>query len=149
MERSDASAVADRRADAASDGALGREDRLELLRYMLLMRASEERALTLYKQGKVPGSFYDGCGQEAISVGAAWALEPEDRLCILHRDLGAHFVRGVTPGPLPRQLHGPRRRRHRGQGREHALRRPRARLRRAWSRCCPTWRSSRAAWRWR
>jgi TPP-dependent pyruvate/acetoin dehydrogenase alpha subunit len=76
---------------------LTREDRARLLRYMLLMRASEERALTLYKQGKMPGSFYDGCGQEAISVGAAYVLGPRDRMCILHRDLGAHFVRGVTP----------------------------------------------------
>src|SRR4029453_2815353 len=76
---------------------LTREDRLGLLRYMLLMRVSEERALTLYKQGKVPGSFYDGRGQEAISVGASYVLGPRDRMCILHRDLGAHFVRGVTP----------------------------------------------------
>src|SRR6202007_2371061 len=36
-------------------------------------------------------------GEEAISVGAAFSLAPEDRLCILHRDLGAHLVRGVTP----------------------------------------------------
>ena len=76
---------------------LRHEDRMRLLRYMLMMRLAEERALTLYKQGKVPGSFYDGCGQEAIGVGAAYAMAPEDRLCILHRDLGAHFVRGVTP----------------------------------------------------
>jgi TPP-dependent pyruvate/acetoin dehydrogenase alpha subunit len=76
---------------------LTRGDRGALLRYMLLMRVSEERALTLYKQGKVPGSFYDGCGQEAISVGASYVLGPRDRMCILHRDLGAHFVRGVTP----------------------------------------------------
>jgi TPP-dependent pyruvate/acetoin dehydrogenase alpha subunit len=76
---------------------LTRGDRENLLRYMLLMRLSEERGLTLYKQGKVPGSFYDGCGQEAISVGASFVLGPRDRTCILHRDLGAHFVRGVTP----------------------------------------------------
>jgi TPP-dependent pyruvate/acetoin dehydrogenase alpha subunit len=76
---------------------LTREDRALLLRYMVLMRVSEERALTLYRQGKVPGSFYDGSGQEAISVGASFVLGPRDRLCILHRDLGAHFVRGVTP----------------------------------------------------
>ncbi|HET8592861.1 MAG TPA: thiamine pyrophosphate-dependent dehydrogenase E1 component subunit alpha [Solirubrobacterales bacterium] len=88
-------------ASAARDGSrqsgLMRDDRALLLRYMLLMRLSEERGITLYRQGKVPGSFYDGCGQEAISVGAAFALGPRDRLCILHRDLGAHFVRGVTP----------------------------------------------------
>jgi pyruvate dehydrogenase E1 component alpha subunit len=76
---------------------LEREDRANLLRYMMLMRASEERALTLYRQGKVPGSFYDGSGQEAISVGSSFVLGPRDRMCILHRDLGAHFVRGVTP----------------------------------------------------
>ena len=85
------------RRDRDSGGHLTREDRALLHRYMLLMRLSEERGLTLYKQGKVPGSFYDGCGQEAISVGASFVLGPRDRMCILHRDLGAHFVRGVTP----------------------------------------------------
>ena len=77
--------------------ALEPEDRERMLGFMLMMRLAEERALSLYRQGKIPGSFYDGCGQEAIGVGAAYALAPEDRLCILHRDLGAHFVRGVTP----------------------------------------------------
>jgi pyruvate dehydrogenase E1 component alpha subunit len=76
---------------------LTRDDRANLFRYMIMMRASEERALTLYRQGKVPGSFYDGRGQEAISVGSSYVLGPQDRMCILHRDLGAHFVRGVTP----------------------------------------------------
>jgi TPP-dependent pyruvate/acetoin dehydrogenase alpha subunit len=76
---------------------LNRSDRAALLRFMAMMRSAEERGITLYRQGKVPGSFYDGCGQEAISVGASFTLKPEDRMCILHRDLGAHFVRGVTP----------------------------------------------------
>ena len=97
METSDASAVADQRVRDVAQMALTREDRTNLFRYMVMMRDSEERALTLYKQGKVPGSFYDGRGQEAISVGAAFVLAPRDRTCILHRDLGAHFVRGVTP----------------------------------------------------
>jgi TPP-dependent pyruvate/acetoin dehydrogenase alpha subunit len=96
MTLTGASAVID--ADVQRQPALlTHEDRVGLLRYMTMMRAAEERALSLYKQGKVPGSFYDGRGQEAISVGAAFALAPRDRLCILHRDLGAHFVRGVTP----------------------------------------------------
>jgi TPP-dependent pyruvate/acetoin dehydrogenase alpha subunit len=77
--------------------ALTRQDRANLFRFMVMMRASEERGLTLYRQGKIPGSFYDGCGQEAISVGSAYVLGPRDRMCILHRDLGAHFVRGVSP----------------------------------------------------
>ena len=97
METSDASAVADQRLRDVAHLPLTREDRTNLFRYMVMMRYSEERALTLYRQGKVPGSFYDGRGQEAISVGAAFVLAPRDRTCILHRDLGAHFVRGVTP----------------------------------------------------
>ena len=47
--------------------------------------------MNLYRQGKVPGSFYDGFGQEAVSAGAAWAMAARDRLCVLHRDLAAHL----------------------------------------------------------
>jgi pyruvate dehydrogenase E1 component alpha subunit len=82
------------------------DDRVGLLRAMLLMRAIEERAMNLYRQGKVPGSFYDGFGQEAVSVGAAWAMAAADRLCVLHRDLGAHVVRGVTPSAILSQYMG-------------------------------------------
>jgi TPP-dependent pyruvate/acetoin dehydrogenase alpha subunit len=99
MKLDHASATRDRSSEAEQAGGehLTRSDRALLLRYMLLMRLSEERGITLYRQGKVPGSFYDGCGQEAIPVGASFVLGPRDRMCILHRDLGAHFVRGVTP----------------------------------------------------
>jgi TPP-dependent pyruvate/acetoin dehydrogenase alpha subunit len=86
--------------------ALTSDDRASLMRYMLLMRATEERALTLYRQGKVPGSYYDGRGQEAVSVGSSFALGPRDRACILHRDLGAHLVRGVRPGRVLAQMMG-------------------------------------------
>jgi TPP-dependent pyruvate/acetoin dehydrogenase alpha subunit len=92
--------------DGGHKAVLTREDRRALLRYMLLMRATEERALTLYRQGKVPGSYYDGRGQEAISVGSAFVLGPRDRACILHRDLGAHLIRGVTPGRVLAQMMG-------------------------------------------
>ena len=82
---------------AQGEASLTRDDRANLLRFMAMMRAAEERGITLYRQGKIPGSFYDGCGQEAVSVGSSYVLGPRDRMCILHRDLGAHFVRGVTP----------------------------------------------------
>src|SRR5947209_11746004 len=92
--------------DPPSAARLTREDRVELLRTMLLMRGIEERAMTLYRQGKVPGSFYDGFGQEAVSAGAAFAMAPEDRLCVLHRDLAAHLVRGVEPARILAQYMG-------------------------------------------
>jgi TPP-dependent pyruvate/acetoin dehydrogenase alpha subunit len=82
------------------------QDRVGLLRAMLMMRGIEERAMTLYRQGKVPGSFYDGFGQEAVSAGAAWAMGPRDRLCILHRDLAAHIIRGVPPARILGQYMG-------------------------------------------
>ena len=82
------------------------EDRTGLLRAMLSMRGIEERAMMLYRQGKVPGSFYDGFGQEAVSAGAAFAMAAEDRLCILHRDLAAHVIRGVTPVRILAQYMG-------------------------------------------
>src|SRR5215216_7594618 len=96
-----------RQARGEHDGAsLTADDRRALLRFMLLMRATEDRALMLYRQGKMPGSFYDGRGQEATAVGPAFALAPHDRACILHRDLGAHLVRGVTPGRVLAQMMG-------------------------------------------
>src|SRR2546421_5832271 len=79
----------------ASSPFLVRDARVALLRFMLLMRGLEERAGSLYRQGKVPGWFYAGCGQEAVSTGAAFAMAAQDRLCVLHRDLAAHLVRGV------------------------------------------------------
>ncbi|HEU0318283.1 MAG TPA: thiamine pyrophosphate-dependent enzyme, partial [Solirubrobacteraceae bacterium] len=80
---------------AEGGGRLTTGDRTALLGYMLEMRGIERRAMSLYRQGKIPGSFYDGLGQEAVSAGAAFAMAAEDRLCVLHRDLAAHLVRGV------------------------------------------------------
>jgi TPP-dependent pyruvate/acetoin dehydrogenase alpha subunit len=67
------------------------EDRVGLLRAMLSMRGIEERAMMLYRQGKVPGSFYDGFGQEAVSAGPAWAM---------------HLIRGVAPARILGQYMG-------------------------------------------
>ena len=117
---------------------LTRDDRVALLRYMLLMRSIEERAMNLYRQGKVPGSFYDGFGQEAVSAGAAFAMAAEDRLCILHRDLAAHLVRGVEPGAGARAVHGPRRRLHRPGATATSTSATARSAASGWSRCCPT-----------
>jgi TPP-dependent pyruvate/acetoin dehydrogenase alpha subunit len=94
-------------AAAAPESLLSDGDRLALLRYMALMRAIEERGLALYKQGRIPGSFYDGRGQEAISVGATFALAGHDPVCSpLIRDLGAHLVRGTDVADILRHYMG-------------------------------------------
>ena len=80
-------------ADLAS---VGRDDRLALYRLVLLQRTFEERALALYRQGRIAGSFYDGRGQEAVAAAAGLALGPDDVVCPLNRELATHFARGVT-----------------------------------------------------
>ena len=68
--------------------------------WLHLVRALEEAGKRLYLQGKVPGTFYDGRGQEATAVGAALAMEPDDIACPLIRDMAVHLVRGLTPTEL-------------------------------------------------
>lgn len=76
---------------------LPRERQLELYHYLKLNRMVEERLGNLYRQGKVVGGLYSSRGQEATAVGSAYALEPQDYIGPLIRDLGAMFVRGVKP----------------------------------------------------
>ncbi len=51
------------------DAGLDREDLLQIYRNLLTTRGIEERGHILYKQGKIPGSFYTGRGNEAAAVG--------------------------------------------------------------------------------
>jgi len=66
-------------------------------RWMVTARTMEERVRSVFKQGRLRGRCVSGRGQEAIPVGTALALEAGDVIAPLHRDLGAHLVRGTTP----------------------------------------------------
>ncbi len=79
------------------DLGLDREALIGLYRSMLVTRRLEEAGHTLYKQGKIPGSFYTGRGNEAASVGVAAAMGPDDVGAPLHRNVGVHVVRGTEP----------------------------------------------------
>jgi pyruvate dehydrogenase E1 component alpha subunit len=83
-------------ADVRNTG-LDRVDLLTVYRNMLLTRGIEERGHILYKQGKIPGSFYTGRGNEGAAVGVATAMGPDDVGAPLHRDMGVHITRGVEP----------------------------------------------------
>jgi pyruvate dehydrogenase E1 component alpha subunit len=111
--------VAAPKAEAADDAPadlLTAADHAALHELMLLTRAVEERGVRLYKQGKIPGSFYDGRGQEAIAVGATYALAADDVVCSpLIRDLGAHLVRGTDLVELFRHYLGRENRLSRGR----------------------------------
>lgn len=79
-----------RAGDALTPGEL-----LEMLYYMRLQRAIEDRAIKLYYQGRIPGAYFTGWGHEAIAVGATYALGPADLLAPMHRDLAAYLMRGI------------------------------------------------------
>jgi pyruvate dehydrogenase E1 component alpha subunit len=79
------------------ESGLDQEDLLQIYRNMLLTRGVEERGHILYRQGKIPGSFYTGRGNEAASVGVAMAMSADDVGTPLHRDMGVHITRGVEP----------------------------------------------------
>ena len=79
------------------EAGLDREDLLGMFRSMLLTRGVEERGHLLYKQGKIPGSFYTGRGNEGAAVAVATAMRPEDVGTPVQRDMGVHIVRGLEP----------------------------------------------------
>jgi pyruvate dehydrogenase E1 component alpha subunit len=85
---------------------LDRDDLFQIYRNMLLTRGIEERGHILYRQGKIPGSFYTGRGNEAGSVGVATAMGPNDVGTPLHRDMGVHVTRGVETWRILAQYMG-------------------------------------------
>ena len=51
----------------------------------------------LFRQNKIVGGLYSSLGQEAVSVGSAYALEPRDWLAPMIRNIGALLVKGFKP----------------------------------------------------
>src|SRR5262245_5520252 len=90
------------------EAGLDREGVLQIYRNMLITRGIEERGHILYRQGKIPGSFYTGRGNEAASVGVATAMRADDVGTPLHRDMGVHVTRGVEPWRIFAQYMGRR-----------------------------------------
>jgi pyruvate dehydrogenase E1 component alpha subunit len=80
---------------AAAGETLTAGDLLEMLYYMRLQRAVEDRGIKLYYQGRIPGAYFTGWGHEAIVVGATYALGPDDLIAPMHRDLAAYIMRGI------------------------------------------------------
>jgi len=68
---------------------------LALYRAMVLTRAFDTKAVALQRTGKL-GTFASSVGQEAIGVGVASAMQPDDMLFPSYRDHAAQLLRGVT-----------------------------------------------------
>jgi TPP-dependent pyruvate/acetoin dehydrogenase alpha subunit len=76
---------------------LNRTQLHELYYYLRLNRRVDEQLTNLYRQGKVVGGVYSSLGQEAISVGTAYALDRGDFIGPMIRNAGAVLVRGYRP----------------------------------------------------
>ncbi len=78
---------------------------LHLYKALLLPRMIEEKMLVLLRQGEV-SKWFSGIGQEGIAVGVACALEAEDYILPLHRNLGVFTARNIPLIQLFAQLQG-------------------------------------------
>ncbi len=77
----------------------------QLYYWMRLTRSLEEKLVALYRQTKIVGGLFRSLGQEADSVGSAFALDRSqgDILSPLIRNLGSMLVQGATPLEVLRQ----------------------------------------------
>ncbi len=81
------------------------ETLIHLYRQLLLPRMIEEKMLVLLRQGKI-SKWFSGIGQEAISVGATHALQSDEWIMPLHRNLGVFTGRGMPLHKLFQQWQG-------------------------------------------
>ena len=82
---------------APNETVLSREEALEIYYFLRLNRSLEDSLVRLFRQNKIFGGLYNSLGQEAISVGSAYALGPGDWMAPMIRNVGALLVRGFKP----------------------------------------------------
>jgi pyruvate dehydrogenase E1 component alpha subunit/2-oxoisovalerate dehydrogenase E1 component alpha subunit len=85
---------------------LTKERLLEMYRFVKLTRMFDEKTVVLKRQAKLTGGVFTSLGQEATAVGTAFALEKQDFIAPLIRDIGACFVKGISPRTIFAQYLG-------------------------------------------
>jgi 2-oxoisovalerate dehydrogenase E1 component len=84
---------------------LTNEQCIALYKSILLPRMIEEKMLVLLRQGKI-SKWFSGIGQEAISVGVTAAMQQEEWIMPLHRNLGVFTGRKMPLSKLFMQWQG-------------------------------------------
>lgn len=78
---------------------------LELYKNLLKPRMIEEKMLILLRQGRI-GKWFSGIGQEAIAVGTTLAMNPDEYILPMHRNLGVFTSRKIPLSRLMAQWQG-------------------------------------------
>ena len=81
------------------------EELIEMYKALVLPRQIEEKMLIYLRQGKI-SKWFSGYGQEAISVGCAMALDYDEYIMTMHRNLGVFTTRGIPLVRLFSQFQG-------------------------------------------
>jgi 2-oxoisovalerate dehydrogenase E1 component len=84
---------------------LSNEQLIHFYRSLLWPRMIEEKMLVLLRQGKI-SKWFSGIGQEAIAVGATLALQEDEWIMPLHRNLGVFTTRNMPLSKLFMQWQG-------------------------------------------
>lgn len=95
--------------DTAEHAVVDRDHRssaLQLYRQMLLIRRFEDAVQSLFQRGEIHGTTHLYSGQEAVAVGVASALGPNDRVAGTYRGHGHALALGVEPQGLMDELLG-------------------------------------------
>src|SRR6476661_1309324 len=84
---------------------LSNETLIHIYRNLLWPRMIEEKMLVLLRQGKI-SKWFSGIAQEAIAVGATMALQEDEWIMPLHRNLGVFTTRHMPLQKLFKQWQG-------------------------------------------
>jgi len=86
-------------------GSLDNAELLAIHEHLLRPRLIEEKMLSMLRQGRI-SKWFSGIGQEAVAVGAALAMESDEYILPMHRNLGTFTSRGVPMARLFSQFQG-------------------------------------------
>jgi TPP-dependent pyruvate/acetoin dehydrogenase alpha subunit len=87
---------------------LTQEQLLSMYERMRLIRSFEEAIVQLYTGGQIRGSFHPCIGQEAVAVGACFALAPDDYMTCTYRGHGACIAKGIDVNAAMAEMLGKR-----------------------------------------